>query len=271
MSSRLPAPKLDRLSLASTFGDDAPGYERARPGYPAALIELVGSLIPNRPAQIVEVGCGSGKATTDLTPFAARLTALDNSSDLIKIAAERVHDPDGRVQFVCTSFEDAELGAAEYDALISAQAFHWVDPAVGLIKTQKVLRAGGLIALFWNYGCLDRQSTLVKCRDVCLEVAPHFAQWADSSSDTFDEFADGWLETLRGQAELTQCKRRDFDWSVTWSTRVVLDWFTTHSWWRALSADDQNTLTVRLTSILSAAKDSHPMPFKSLLVHGTRK
>ena len=262
---------LDRVSLAKTFGNDADGYERARPAYPSSLIDFVGSLLPKRPAQIVEVGCGSGKATNAIAPFAARLVAIDNSPELLDIA-KRLSRESASLEFVCANFEDAKLAIASYDAVVSAQAFHWIDPRVGLRKVADILHPGGLLALFWNYAALDQQPTLLRCRNAALKVAPHFDQWADSSNRTFNLFADEWLQTLNRQATFSGCLRKDFHWSLHWSTDTVLDWFTTHSWWRALPVDSRSALTVELSKILSAGDNHHHvMPFKSLLVYGFRQ
>lgn len=38
----------------------------------------------------------------------------------------------------------------EFDAVIAAQAWHWVDPAAGAAKAAAVLRPGGLLVVFWN-------------------------------------------------------------------------------------------------------------------------
>jgi SAM-dependent methyltransferase len=54
------------------------------------------------------------------------------------------------VRVECVSFEDWPLASGRFDLLISAQAFHWVDPAVGLAKAAAALKPNGHIALFWN-------------------------------------------------------------------------------------------------------------------------
>ena len=37
-----------------------------------------------------------------------------------------------------------------FDAVIAAQAWHWVDPVAGAAKAAAVLRPGGRLAVFWN-------------------------------------------------------------------------------------------------------------------------
>jgi tRNA1(Val) A37 N6-methylase TrmN6 len=46
-------------SRAESFGRVAEEYDRYRPSYPAALID---DLVALRPARVLDVGCGTGKA-----------------------------------------------------------------------------------------------------------------------------------------------------------------------------------------------------------------
>ncbi|HEX7993596.1 MAG TPA: hypothetical protein VF506_06705, partial [Streptosporangiaceae bacterium] len=54
----------DREQLRVTFDSAAERYDRARPDYPAELLDELVLLAGLRPgAQLLEVGCGTGKAT----------------------------------------------------------------------------------------------------------------------------------------------------------------------------------------------------------------
>ena len=52
-----------------------------------------------------------------------------------------------------------------------AQAWHWVDPVVGVPKAAAVLRPGGTLALFWNWTRSTRRSG-PRCDEVYARVAP---------------------------------------------------------------------------------------------------
>jgi SAM-dependent methyltransferase len=47
-------------------------------------------------------------------------------------------------------FEETPLPEGSFDLLVSATAFHWLDPAVAYPKAARSLRPGGAVALFWN-------------------------------------------------------------------------------------------------------------------------
>jgi len=51
------------------------------------------------------------------------------------------------------AFEAWQDVPGSYDLFLSAQAFHWIDPAYGLARAAELLKARGTIALVWR---LDR-------------------------------------------------------------------------------------------------------------------
>lgn len=135
--------------LKATFNTAATLYEEIRPGYPEELIsdivELSGIETHSR---ILEIGCGTGKATR---PFAERgyeLVCLDIGADLIAIARERLKEFPN-ISFVKAAFE-AWRPEGTFDLIISATAFHWVDPKVRYLKASEVLKPKGFLAIFSN-------------------------------------------------------------------------------------------------------------------------
>jgi SAM-dependent methyltransferase len=81
------------------------------------------------------------------------------------------------VQFQHGRFEDAELQAGTFDALVSASAFHWVDPAVGWRKAAEVLRPGGAIVLLTHMVVAGRDSAEAADRFCEIYARQTGAQW----------------------------------------------------------------------------------------------
>ena len=128
---------------ASSFGDDAEQYDRARPAYPA---ELIDHLVSDHPAAVLDVGCGTG--------IAARLLAA-RGCDVLGV------EPDHRMAAVARRhgltveegmFEEWDPAGRRFDLLTSAQAWHWVNPERGAARAAQILRPGARIATFWNRG-----------------------------------------------------------------------------------------------------------------------
>ncbi|URM88853.1 class I SAM-dependent methyltransferase [Streptomyces sp. MRC013] len=130
--------------VAESFGVDPERYDRARPGYPGALIEAVLAAAPG--GDVLDVGIGTGIAARRFRAAGCTVLGVDPDPRMadrarrdgheVEVAAFEAWDPDGR----------------SFDAVISAQAWHWVDPVAGAAKAAEVLRPGGRLAVFWNDG-----------------------------------------------------------------------------------------------------------------------
>lgn len=137
--------------LKATFDRAADQYAAVRPSYPAELVQAVIDLsgLPAAGASILEIGCGTGQATA---PFAERgysMVCLEPGPNLAAATVERFRTfPNVVVETI--TFEDWAMRQGAFDLVMSAQAFHWIAPEVGLPKAAEALKPTGSLALFWN-------------------------------------------------------------------------------------------------------------------------
>ena len=105
-----------RAELRHTFNQEARRYARARPGYPAALFTGLAALAPVD-GRVLEIGPGTGQATTELAERATDLTALDLGAELIAVLRERLPRPrpGARLQFDVCDFERWPLPVEPFD------------------------------------------------------------------------------------------------------------------------------------------------------------
>lgn len=125
------------------FGEVADDYDRVRPGYPAQLVEDV--LAAAGPGPVLEVGAGTGKATVAFAARGADLTCIEPDQRMAEVLRRNVPG----VRVVVSPFEEWRPDRA-YGLLVSAQAWHWVDPARRAELAWAALAPGGLFAPFWN-------------------------------------------------------------------------------------------------------------------------
>lgn len=138
-----------RRHLRTIFDQVAAIYESVRPGYPAEVYDDIRALssVPDS-GDILEIGCGSGQATL---PFAERgyhIHCVELGEQLAALAQRNLATYPN-VEVHVGVFETIPLAESAFDLIISATAFHWVDPA-SYPKLAQVLRPHGAIALFWN-------------------------------------------------------------------------------------------------------------------------
>ena len=73
----------DRERLRTTFNSAASLYQQARPEYPAELYDELVRLARLRPGdRLLEVGCGTGKATIPLARRGFPITCVEIGADL---------------------------------------------------------------------------------------------------------------------------------------------------------------------------------------------
>lgn len=75
-------------AIAESFGSDAARYDRARPCYPAALVERIVAASPG--PGILDVGCGTGIAARQFQAAGCRVLGVDpdaRMADLARLSA----------------------------------------------------------------------------------------------------------------------------------------------------------------------------------------
>jgi SAM-dependent methyltransferase len=138
---RAPESHLQR-QVAEGFGSDAGRYDRARPTYPADLLHRIIAASPGR--DVLDVGCGTGISARLLAAAGCRVLGVDPDPRMAELARR------GGTVTEVAKFEDWDPAGRTFDAVIAAQAWHWVDPVAGAAKAATVLRPGGRLAVFWN-------------------------------------------------------------------------------------------------------------------------
>lgn len=134
----------------STASDD---YKRYRPTYPPALFEWLASQSPQH-SLAIDIGCGNGQATQLLAPHFQQLLATDASATQIEQA-----QPVPNVHFQVSPAETIPAESASADLVTVAQAIHWFDHGRFFTEVDRVLKPGGLLAV-WGYQLLHTDTPL---------------------------------------------------------------------------------------------------------------
>ena len=132
--------------VAESFGTDAARYDRTRPTYPAALVERIVATSPGR--DFLDVGIGTGIAARLFQAAGCSVLGVEVDARMAEFA--RNAGGGGGVEVEVSTIEDWDAAGRTFDAVVSGQAWHWVDPVAGAAKAAEVLRPGGLFAAFWN-------------------------------------------------------------------------------------------------------------------------
>ena len=137
-----------RLKRAQTFDEVAELYDRARPYYRDELFDDLFRLSGIAPenARILEIGCGTGRATEPLARLGCEIVCVELGSNLARIATEKLAQFP-RVEVVNANFENWDIpGAHPFDIVFAATSWHWIDPRLRYQKAAQALRTGGTLA-----------------------------------------------------------------------------------------------------------------------------
>ena len=132
---------------SARFASQAERYDRYRPRYPAGLfVTLLREADLTEGDQVVEIGAGTGLATQPLVENGLRVHAVEPAGELARLAEEKLR---GKATFVSGSFEDCPIPPRA--RLVAAfNAWHWVEPVLGLDRAAQLLEGGGWLALVWT-------------------------------------------------------------------------------------------------------------------------
>lgn len=133
------------MAFQDHFSTTAKAYAAARPDYPPVLFEYLAGLAPGRELAW-DAGTGSGQAASALASLFRRVRATDPSTDQLSHAL-----PHPRVDYAPGAEDDSGLRDGSTDLVIAAQAAHWFDLDRFYAEARRVLRPGGVIAI-WCYG-----------------------------------------------------------------------------------------------------------------------
>ncbi|MGO9218907.1 MAG: class I SAM-dependent methyltransferase [Streptosporangiaceae bacterium] len=128
---------------ASSFGAAAAAYERGRPPYPP---EAVDWLLPGGASRVLDLGAGTGKLTRQLSDRGLDVIAMEPSAGMREQLARAVPG----VPVHAGSAEEIPLADGSVEAVLVAQAWHWVDRGRAVREVARVLVPGGRLGLVWN-------------------------------------------------------------------------------------------------------------------------
>lgn len=205
------------LARAVIFGRAADAYDRSRPSYPTEAIEYIETLVSARTA--LEVGAGTGKATSGMTRPGLDITCLEPSSEMADLLLAK--DLPG-VTVVESRFEEWEGEPDSVDLIYAAQAWHWVDHEIAYPKALDLLRPAGVLALMWNIPH-ERYEAF---EDVYARLAPELL--ADHDEHIRKRDSVTWPDDMSA-AGFEDVRHFSHDWSEILGPREVRELYSTYS------------------------------------------
>jgi SAM-dependent methyltransferase len=253
------------IKRGKLFESSALDYDQFRPSYPDKIInELVSLSNLRSSSRLLEVGCGTGKATVSMAARGYLIDCVDPGKSLIAFAKRNCRSWPN-VTFRVSRFEDMQVERCHYDLLYAAQAFHWIDPKMRLRKAAALLKPDGCLGLLYNYPGKQKDPLIEQISAAVLEESDgKMKPW-----DYIEEIAN-WkaeLENFDSFRDLSIVRHR---WSIRYSASSYTGLYRTYSDFLSLPAKAKRRVTDRMREVIQGAGGLVTRSYDSVLLHAVR-
>jgi SAM-dependent methyltransferase len=238
-----------RERLRNTFDEDAELYQKARPSYPDELFDVLRKDTGiGQGCRVLEIGCGTGQLTLPLAELGCEIVALDLGASTVEVARRNLrHYPAVEVQQA--TFEDWNLPDYSFDAVVSATAFHWLDPGIRVVKSADALRQGGALAVISTHHIAGGDEGFF------TDVQSCYGAWCDLAN-TFhlpsasEIVAD--TEEFDRSEKFAPAKIYRLEWEQAYSAASYCELLLTYSDHRLLSLDSRQGLLDCIANLIDS-------------------
>lgn len=143
-------PEGNLQSNVDRFSGFADLYDKNRPEAPEFIVDLLCGYLERKPALVMDLGCGTGLSTLIWRDRAERVIGVEPNDDMRSRAESKLgSDPEKEsVSFVRGFSNPLDAADASVDIMTCSQSFHWMEPVSTLKEAHRVLKPGGIFAVY---------------------------------------------------------------------------------------------------------------------------
>lgn len=235
---------------------DASDYDELRPSYAPEAVAWVarrGSL--RRGSVVVDLAAGTGQLSRRFAPLGVDLIAVEPAANMRAVLHERL--PTLRIED--GTAETIPRADGSVDAVVVGNAFHHFDRTAAFAEIHRVLRPGGLLALFWAWSLEEEQLALPLLREIdqiveatraSNEIATAYRSWSEVPGDVhgFEPF-----------------ERREFPVTHVIPSARLADLYATSSDVASLPPQTRHTLLERIRELGRGLPETLHLPGRTVV------
>jgi len=221
------------------FDRAAATYERARPEYPAVIVDwLVAELGVPDGGSVLDVGAGTGKLTRPLLACGLHVVAVEPMAGMRAELVSSAPEADVRA----AAAELLPVADESVDAVVAGQAFHWFANDSALTEFARVLRPRGRLGLIWN------------ARDLRQPLQSELERLIGEYQRDEPQHASGdWERTLETTARFVPVAQRRLPYTQRLSPDGLVERVLSTSFIAALPGAEQARLADRVRSLAAGS------------------
>jgi SAM-dependent methyltransferase len=244
--------------VAESFGVDAGRYDRTRPRYPAALIDRIAAA----GRDVLDVGSGTGIVARQLRAAGCRVLGVEPDPRMAAFGRRR------GVPAEVATFEEWDPAGRDFDTVVAGQAWHWVDPVAGAAKAARVLRPGGLLAVFWNVFA-PPPALATALGEVYERVVPELPSLRSTPPiEPYTRLANTAADGMRGLFAAPEEWR--FEWEHSYTRAEWLDQVPTFGSHNLLAVEQLRPMLAGIGAAIDAVGGRFAMRYTTLVVAAVR-
>jgi SAM-dependent methyltransferase len=251
--------------VSEGFGADARRYHRARPDYPAAIIERIASSTPGTQRSVVDAGTGTGIAATLLRQSGCTVLGVEPDERMAALARE------AGVAVEVARFEEWDPAGRRFGAVVAAQAWHWVDMTAGAGKAADALLPGGRLTVFWN-SFLPPAEVNEAIGAVYRRALPDTSQLHGGmpGPDGYRVLCDRAAEGMAAGHAFGSPEHWRFDWTRDYTTAQWLDVVPTFGGWGRIPLAKQREILAGMSAAVDDVGGHFTMEYATVAASAAR-
>lgn len=164
-------------------------YDELRPSYAPEAVAWVaegGSLRGG--SVVVDLAAGTGQLSRRFAPLGVEVIAVEPAANMRAV----LHDRSPTLRIEDGTAEAIPLPDRWVDAVVVGNAFHHFDRSSAFAEIHRVLRPGGVLALFWAWPLEDEQRAMPGMEEIyeaveaargSSEIATAYRSWSEVPAD----------------------------------------------------------------------------------------
>lgn len=124
------------------FGPLVKAYTAGRTDFPSEVFELLWQEIKTAYPTIVDMGCGTGIASRQLSSHGAQVIGVDIDPDMLSFTGSRDSES---VVYMKASVKNLPFVNEQFDAVTAFSAFHWFCDQASIKEIRRVLKKNGVL------------------------------------------------------------------------------------------------------------------------------
>ncbi len=173
------------LDAKQRFSNRVADYVRYRPGYSAAVLDLLRAECGLRPGHIIaDIGSGTGLLSELFLKNGNRIYGVEPNKEMREAGEEYLASYDG-FSSIEGSAEFTTLGDFSIDFVTAGQAFHWFEKEKTRTEFRRILRGKGWVVAVWNFR--DKEAPFGRAyEDILVKYGTDYMRVRESYPDGHD-------------------------------------------------------------------------------------